>query len=224
MEKFIEFIFGSLLALFPIVDPIGSVPIFLTLTASASDRVRHQFARRTALNVMVVLIVFLLVGGWILRFFGISLEVVRIAGGIVVFHAAWQTMNAKPKLSRQENQGAIHSIDHHEDISFMPMTIPMLAGPGSIAVTLGLSAQAGRDLSVATTLNLIAAAIAIAVLSLIIYLCLRSSSYLLKVLGERGISAMSRIMGLFILAIGVQLILNGIADWLEMVALVSAAI
>ena len=133
-------------------------------------------------------------------------------------------MNAKPKLSRQENQGAIHSIDHHEDISFMPMTIPMLAGPGSIAVTLGLSAQAGRDLSVATTLNLIAAAIAIAVLSLIIYLCLRSSSYLLKVLGERGISAMSRIMGLFILAIGVQLILNGIADWLEMVALVSAAI
>ena len=85
MEKFIEFIFGSLLALFPIVDPIGSVPIFLTLTASASDRVRHQFARRTALNVMVVLIVFLLVGGWILRFFGISLEVVRIAGGLSCF-------------------------------------------------------------------------------------------------------------------------------------------
>ncbi|MEO1122611.1 MAG: MarC family NAAT transporter [Cyanobacteria bacterium J06635_15] len=220
MEKFIEFIFGSLLALFPIVDPIGSVPIFLMLTATASERVRRQFAWRTTLNVLVVLIVFLLVGGWILRFFGISLEVVRIAGGIVVFHAAWQTMNAKPKLSNQDNQVAIHSIEQHEDIAFMPMTIPMLAGPGSIAVTLGISAQAGRELSLDTTMNLVAAAIAIAILSLIIYVCLRSSSYLLKILGERGISAMSRILGLFILAIGVQLILNGIADWLSLIGLI----
>lgn len=220
MEKFVEFIFGSLLALFPIVDPIGSVPIFLMLTATASERVRRQFALRTTLNFLVVIIVFLLVGGWILRFFGISLEVVRIAGGIVVFHAAWRTMNSKPKLTSKDNQVAIHSIEHHEDIAFMPMTIPMLAGPGSIAVTLGISAQAGRDLSLETTMNLIAATIAIAILGLIVYLCLRSSSYLLKILGERGISAMSRILGLFILAIGVQLILNGIADWLMLIGLV----
>lgn len=220
MQQFFEFAVGSLLALIPVVDPIGGAPIFLVVTPNASPTVRRQLAGRVALNVIAVLLLFLLVGGGILRFFGISLEVVRIAGGIVVFNAAWQTMNAQPKISRQENRDVIQHLEHHEDIALIPMTIPMLAGPGSIAVTLGLAAQAGRDLSTATFINLAGAGAAIAVLGLLIYLSLSSSSLLLKLLGERGISALSRILGLFIMAIGVQLILNGIADWLELIGLI----
>lgn len=215
MQQFFEFALGSLAALFPVVDPIGGVPIFLILTASASKQIRWHFARRTALYVVLVLIVFLLVGGGVLRFFQISLEVVRIAGGIVVFHAAWQTMNAKPRLTPPENQAAIHRLDQHEDISFLPMTIPLLAGPGSIAVTLGLAAEAGRDFSLATLLNLGAASLAIALIGLMVYLSLRSSTLLLSWLGETGIQALSRTLGLFVLAVGVQLILNGLADWLQ---------
>jgi multiple antibiotic resistance protein len=213
MQQFLEFILGSIAALFPVVDPVGGVPVFLILTSSAPKELRWQYARKIALNVVLVLIIFLLVGGGVLRFFGISLEVIRIAGGIVVFHAAWHTMNSKPKLTPPENRAAAHRIDHHEDISFMPMTIPMLAGPGSIAVTLGLAAQAGREVSWVTTLNLLAAALAIVLIGIMVYIALRSSTWLLRWLGETGIQALSRMLGLFVLAVGVQLILNGFADW-----------
>jgi multiple antibiotic resistance protein len=219
LQSFIDFTLGSLAALFPVIDPIGGVPIFLALTTGVPRQLRQRYATRIALNVILLLISFLLVGGSILRFFGISLEVVRIAGGIVVFHAAWRTMNAEPKLTHPESEDAVHRADLHADISFMPMTIPLLAGPGSIAVTMGLAAQAGQNFSVTTLLNLAAAAVAIVLIGLIIYLALRSSNLLLKWLGDGGIHAMSRLLGLFVMAIGVQLILNGLADWLKLMQL-----
>lgn len=216
IKDFTDFILGSLAALFPVMDPIGSVPIFLVLTAGVPESLRRSYAKRIAINVILMLIGFLLVGGGILRFFGISLEVVRIAGGIVVFHAAWNTMNAESKMSELDSEDATDRAGHHKDISFMPMTIPLLAGPGSIAVTLGLAAEASRGAQVAKTAgNLAAVAMAIAIIGLIIYIALRSSTLLLKLLGASGINALSRILGLFVMAIGVQLILNGFGDWIE---------
>jgi len=215
IPNFTEFVLGSFVALFPIVDPIGNVPTFLVLTSGNSPKERHQFASKTAQYTVLVLSLFLLIGGGILRFFGISLEVVRIAGGIVVFHTAWQMMSARPRLTPTENQAAAEKSAQHEDISFMPMTVPLLAGPSALAVTLGLSAQAGRALSVPTVLNFLAVLLAIFLLGLLIYLCLRASNWFLIWLGETGIKASSRILGFFIMAVGVQLILNGIADWLR---------
>jgi multiple antibiotic resistance protein len=94
------------------------------------------------------------------------------------------------------------------------MTIPLLAGPGAIAVTVGLAAQSRTVTALPSGFHLLAAAAAIALVGLSIFLALRSSSLLLKVLGASGIQAMSRLLGLFVMAIGVQLILNGLADWL----------
>ena len=216
IKDFADFILGSLAALFPVIDPIGSVPIFLVLTAGVPEMLRRSYARRIARNVVILLVCFLLLGGGILRFFGISLEVVRIAGGIVVFHAAWNTMNAESKLSDVENQDVIQKAGQHKDISFMPMTIPLLAGPGAIAVALGLAAEASRGEDVAkTAMNLAAIAVAIALIGLIIYIALRTSTLLLKGLGASGIHALSRLLGLFVMAIGVQLILNGLSDWIQ---------
>ena len=216
IKDFTDFILGSLAALFPVIDPIGSVPIFLVLTAGVPPSLRRSYAKRIALNVILLLIGFLLVGGGILRFFGISLEVVRIAGGIVVFHAAWHTMNAESKLSDLENEDASQKAGQHEDISFMPMTIPLLAGPGAIAVALGLAAEASRGAeAVGTAVNLVAVAVVIALIGIIIYIALRSSTLLLKWLGAGGIHALSRLLGLFVMAIGVQLILNGLSDWIR---------
>lgn len=215
MQPFFDFILGTIAALFPVVDPVGSVPLFLVLTAGAPPVLRRRYASRIALNVTLVLVVSLLIGGSVLRFFGVSLAVVRIAGGIVVFHAAWRTMNSEPKLSDLENQDAVSRADHQGDITFMPMTIPLLAGPGSIAVALGLAAQAGRDLSVETAVNLLAVGLGIVSIGLAVFISLRSSMLLLKWLGAGGIHALSRLLGLFVMAIGVQLILNGLADWLE---------
>ncbi|MBW4483382.1 MAG: MarC family protein [Tildeniella torsiva UHER 1998/13D] len=205
---------GSFAALFPVVDPIGAVPIFLVLTTGVPASMRNRYALNIARNVVVLLIGTLLVGGSVLRFFGVSLAVVRIAGGIVVFHAAWKAMNSDPKLNEVDNQDAALRLGEHKDISFMPMTIPLLGGPGAIAVALGLAAQAGGDFSVPTAMNLLAIAASIALIGIVIYLSLRSSTLLLKMLGASGIQAMSRLLGLFVMAIGVQLILNGLADWL----------
>ncbi|MEO0887042.1 MAG: MarC family protein [Cyanobacteria bacterium J06648_10] len=220
IKDFADFALGSIAALFPVIDPIGGVPIFLVLTAGVPESLRRNYARRIALNVIFLLVFFLLVGGGLLRFFGISLEVVRIAGGIVVFHAAWHTMNAESKMGELENQDATQKVEQHKDISFMPMTIPMLAGPGAIAVALGLAAEASRGYeAVATAWNLLAVAVAIALIGLIIYLSLRSSTLLLKWMGAGGIQALSRLLGLFVMAIGVQLILNGLGDWIESLSL-----
>ncbi|MEO0708156.1 MAG: MarC family protein [Cyanobacteria bacterium J06649_5] len=220
LQAFIDFALGGLAALFPVIDPIGGVPIFLVLTAGVPKALRDRYAKRIAINVVLLLIGFLLVGGGILRFFGISLEVVRIAGGIVVFHAAWNTMNAESRLSDLENEDAAQRAGQHEDISFMPMTIPLLAGPGAIAVALGLAAEASRGVKgLETAQNLLAIAVAIGIIGLIIYIALRSSTLLLKWLGAGGIHALSRLLGLFVMAIGVQLILNGIGDWIETLAL-----
>ncbi|WOD37526.1 MarC family protein [Nodosilinea sp. E11] len=220
MRIFLDFMVGSLAALFPVVDPIGGVPIFLVLTTGIPASLRNRYALHIARNVVVLLIASVLVGGSVLRFFGVSLAVVRIAGGIVVFHAAWKAMNSDPKLNEVDNQDVAHRLDEHKDISFMPMTIPLLAGPGAIAVALGLAAQAGGDLSVSTAMNLLAIAAAIGLIGLVIYLSLRSSTLLLKALGASGIQAMSRLLGLFVMAIGVQLILNGLADWLASIHLI----
>lgn len=213
MQAFLDGVLGGIAALFPVVDPIGGVPIFLVLTAGVPNALRHRYAWAITRNVVVLLIGALLVGGSILSFFGVSLAVVRIAGGIVVFHAAWKAMNSDPKLNEVDNQDVAQRLDQHKDITFMPMTIPLLAGPGAIAVTLGLAAQAGQP-ALPLPLNLLAVITAILLVGLSIFLALRSSSLLLKVLGASGIQAMSRLLGLFVMAIGVQLILNGLADWL----------
>ncbi len=213
MEQFSDFLLGSLAALIPVADPIGLVPIFLSLTVGVPLKLRKRFAQRTAIYAIAVLIFFLLIGGSILRYFGISLEVIKIAGGIVVFQAGWQTLNSKPKLKPTNPQEATTE-KHYEDISFIPMTIPMSAGPGSIAVTLGLSAEVGRSFDRQTGINLLAVCLAVVILGGLIYLSLRFSNLLLIALGETGIKALSSLLGLFILAVGVQLILNGLGDWI----------
>jgi multiple antibiotic resistance protein len=214
MQPFLDGVLGGVAALFPVVDPIGAVPIFLVLTTGVPKELRHRYAVTIARNVILLLVGALLVGGSLLDFFGVSLAVVRIAGGMVVFHAAWKAMNSDPKLTPVDNQDAAQRREQHRDIAFMPMTIPLLSGPGAIAVTVGLAAQTRTATALPLGLHLLAITVAIVLIGLSIFLALRSSSLLLKLLGASGIQAMSRLLGLFVMAIGVQLILNGLADWL----------
>lgn len=223
MEQFCGFLVQSLAALIPVVDPIGLVPIFLSLTVGIPLKLRKKYARQTAIYAACLLIFFLLVGGNILRFFGISLEIVKIAGGIIVFKAGWQTLNSEPKLKPTADKNLTAYEENYEDISFIPMTIPLSAGPGSIAVILGLAAEAGHSFDWQTGINLLAVGLAIVIVGALLYLCLRFSNLLLSALKETGIKALSRLLGLFILAIGVKLILNGLADWVATIVLNSAS-
>lgn len=122
----VSFLVGTLAALFPIADPIGAVPVFCALTARHPLKYRRQKAKETAVNVFAVLVTFFLVGKFILGFFGISLAVVRIAGGLIVAHTAWQMVTSHQRLTLQEHAEAIDK----DDIALTPMAVPLISGGG----------------------------------------------------------------------------------------------
>jgi multiple antibiotic resistance protein len=103
----LNYAIGTLVALFPIANPVGAIPVFYSLTESDNRSERKQQARRTALNVVWILAVFLIAGRTVLEFFGISLNVLRIAGGLLVAHAAWEMVTSKQRLTDSEHQAGM---------------------------------------------------------------------------------------------------------------------
>jgi multiple antibiotic resistance protein len=204
-QPLIAYTFGTLAALFPIANPLGAVPIFYSLTAADTPRYRMTQARKTALNVIGVLVVFLLVGKFILGFLGISLGMLRIAGGLIVGHTAWEMVTVQKRLTATEHQAAIDQ----EDISFTPMAVPMISGPGAIGVIIGQSTQA------TAWVDYLGCGLGISLLGALIYLFLRLGEPLIEKFGETGMGAINRIFGFLILAIAVQLITNGILELLK---------
>jgi multiple antibiotic resistance protein len=192
-------------ALFPIANPIGAVPFFYSLTVNDSPRYRLNQARKTALNVTCVLIVSFLVGKPILNFLGMSLGVLRIAGGLIVAHTAWEMVTAHPRVTTQEHHEAIDK----EDISFTPMAIPMISGPGAIGVVIGLATQTHERI------EQLGCAIGVALLGLILYLFLVLGEPLIEKFGVTGMGAFNRILGFLILAIAVQLVADGVLELLK---------
>lgn len=200
MENFFSAAGITFAVLFPLVDPVGAIPVFCTLTSDASSAYRKRTALKTSLNVLIVLLAFYFVGEFILEFFGISLGVLKIAGGIIVAHTAWEMLTSKEKLSEEENK----EVSVKEDISFTPMALPLLSGPGAIGAAIGLSIQGSQNFH---TLG-VSAGILLTSISVLASLLL--SFPLMKLLGKTGIGVMNKIMGFFILAIAVNLVASGI--------------
>jgi multiple antibiotic resistance protein len=192
----------AFLALFPLVNPVGAIPLFCTLTSDGTNEYRKKMAFKTSLNVVIILIVFLLIGKLLLEFFGISLPVLKIAGGLIVAHTAWEMVTSKNKLTKEESS----ELDDKEDISFTPMAMPMLSGPGSIGIVIGLTSAN----SVSSISYYLGFSVGIILLGIIVYILLIISLRLFKLLGTTGIGVMSRIMGFFILAIAVEIIYQGL--------------
>lgn len=140
LQNLISYTVGTLAALFPIANPLGAVPIFYGLTAADTSKYRLRQAQKTALNVILVLATFFLAGKLILSFFGISLGVLRIAGGLIVAHTAWEMVTSRQRLTSQEHKEAVDK----EDVSFTPMAVPMVSGPGAIGVVIGLLTKASQ--------------------------------------------------------------------------------
>jgi multiple antibiotic resistance protein len=134
---------ATFLALFPIVNPFGAVPIFFSLTADLPHAEHTRTAVKTAAYVVTILIVFLFFGRFVLILFGISLPVLKIAGGLIVANTAWGMVTGSSRMTPAERNEA----STKEDISLTPMAMPMLAGPGSIGVVMGLAADAASPVS-----------------------------------------------------------------------------
>jgi multiple antibiotic resistance protein len=137
----------------------------------------------------------------LLDFFGISLGVLKIAGGLIVAHTAWEMVSGHHKLSHEENT----EVETKEDISFTPMALPLLSGPGAIGVVIGLSYTNQNHLIFYSGTS-----IGILLIAISAFISLRLSMPLFKLLGKTGVGVLNRIMGFFILAIAVQLVFNGI--------------
>jgi multiple antibiotic resistance protein len=194
---------ATFLALFPIVNPIGGIPLFFSLTADLPREERNRTGRRTAIYVIAILVTFMLFGRFVLSFFGISLPVLKIAGGLIVANTAWGMVTASSRMTTEESSEALTK----EDISLTPMAMPMLSGPGSIGVVMGLAAHANGLLAYMGMM------IGIALVGFAVYLFLRLGGPMVKRLGPSAMGAITRIFGFLILAIAVQLVWDGVADF-----------
>src|SRR5271167_922794 len=193
---------ATFLALFPIVNPFGAIPIFFALTDTFPPAERTRTAFKTSIYVIVILVVFLFFGRFVLILFGISLPVLRIAGGLIVANTAWSMVTGNSRMTPAESNEA----STKEDISLTPMAMPMLSGPGSIGVVMGLSADASGPVSY------VGIVVGIVALGLVVYLFLRLGGPLVKRLGPGAAGAINRVFGFLLLAIAVQLVCDGIVD------------
>jgi len=193
--------------LFPIVNPIGSAPLFLGLTQFSTDVQRNALARRVAVNSFFLLVGSLFVGSHVLEFFGISLPVVRIAGGLVVTVFGWKLLNAeeRPGGSGAPPEGAVAGID-----AFYPLTMPLTVGPGSISVAITLGSQRPKitDLAHLTQLGG-AAMLGILAIVLTVYLCYRFAQRTISAIGPTGTSVVVRLSAFIMLCIGIQILWGG---------------
>jgi len=190
--------------IFFIVDPLATIPAFLTMTAGDSLEKRRAMALKASIAATIILVVFAAAGGLILRFFGVTLPAFRVAGGIILGLSAIEMLRAdRPSRETQEEiREGIEKID----ISITPLAIPLLAGPGAISTVMVLTHQA------ATWSAGIAVYLAIVVTGAATYVLLSYSGHLQRVFGKTGIHVMSRIMGLVLATIAVQFILDGIRE------------
>jgi len=189
-----------------VANPLAAMPVFLSLTEHNTDAERANIAQKASFYMFIVLLIFLLAGTFIMSFFGISLPGIRIAGGLIILRAAYSMLNpgtTERKISEEAEEAA----KAKEDVSFTPMAMPMLSGPGSIAVVIGLASQANGiiDLAIMT--------IAIVFVALISYGVLRLAPFSAKYIGPAGMNAITRMMGFIAMSIGVQFILNGISKF-----------
>jgi multiple antibiotic resistance protein len=188
--------------LFPLINPIGAIPAFSGMTANDSPEFRKSQARKASVNVIVILITFLFIGELLLKLFGITIGVLDIAGGLIVSNTAWQMVIAKTAANDPDNNTKLQNVD----ISFMPMAMPILSGPGAIGAVIGLSTNANH------TEDYIGFVAGILLIGTVVYLCLMLSIPVMNKLGKNGINILTRMMGFFILAIAVNLIYRGVLD------------
>ena len=198
-----------LTAIFPIVDPLGNIPIFLGLTAGYSSDDRSVLSRKIALNSLWLLIGSMLIGSHILRFFGISIPVVQIGGGLVVMWTGWTLLQQDVEQEQAHAQKKVSRQDI-SDRAFYPLTLPLTVGPGTLSVALTLGASQG--IHDGGWFRLVAAVIGPVLVAAAIYLCYRFAERLARILGQTAMNVIVRLASFILLCIGVQIFAHGVHD------------
>lgn len=202
----VTYLIASFTSIISVANPLAAMPVFVSLTEHNTGSERATIAKKASFYMFLVLLLFLLAGTYIMSFFGISLPGIRIAGGLIIMRAAYSMLTPgrdERKLTQKDKEAA----KTKDDISFSPMAMPMLSGPGSIAVVIGLASQAEgfADLLIVT--------IAIILCAIVAYSILRLAPFSAKYIGPTGMGAITRMMGFIAMCIAVQFILNGISSF-----------
>ena len=207
MTKFLGYVAGAVLAILPIVNPLGAVPLVMTVAAHLPAAERLRQIRRACVYTFVMMAGFLLAGGVIMSFFGISVPGMRIAGGMIVASLGFQMLFPSAPLPSRELE---RETGHKADIAFTPLAMPGLAGAGTFAVIMSLSSQASARLGFERVLDFTAVLLAIVIVALLCFATLRAAERLQRVLGPTGMIALTRLTGFLMICIGVQFIIDGL--------------
>ena len=216
MAQLIKSTFLILTALFPIVNPLGGAPLFLSLTHYYSTDERKMLSRRIAMNSIALILGSYLIGTHILAFFGISLPVVQVGGGLVLASAGWAMLKQKDEDSTKADVQRTVDVKDLFRKAFYPLTLPLTVGPGSIsvAITLGANEPHRDDLLI---YSIAGAVIGTALIAASVYVCYAFADRLARVLGETGMSIIMRLSSFLLVCIGVQIIWNGLSVLLKSV-------
>jgi multiple antibiotic resistance protein len=195
---------GTIGSLLPIANPFSTAPVFASLTRQMTPARRAQQARQAAIYMTSVLIGALLIGAGVMLFFGISIPALRIAGGLVVARVGFSMLQPAPEeaLSDESRREA----EDMREIAFTPIAMPLLSGPGSIAVTISMATEVDRPL------EYFGVAIGVAVVAFVSWLVLRASTRVVDFLGVTGMDVVTRLMGFILVCIGVQFIATGVLE------------
>jgi len=204
-------------ALFPIVNPLGGSPVFLALTRDYPTAARRALARQVAVNSFVLLIASFMVGTHILNFFGISIPVVQVGGGLVVISNGWAMLKQKEEPDRGRDVKKNVNLEDIFRNAFYPLTLPLTVGPASISVAITLGANLPHHLG-ANLLAILATLIASALVGVSIYLCYGFADRLAAAVGESGMGIILRLSSFLLVCIGVQIMWNGVSALLHSVA------
>ena len=198
-----------LASIFPVVNPPGSALVFLGLTGGATPEIRAVLARRIALNSFILLVCSFLLGALILQFYGISIPILRVAGGFIVAVSGWKLLN---EGSHKELEASAGGVDRANllDQAFYPLTLPLTTGPGSIAVVISIGLSEATIASPADRLIFVLASLlAIAVLALTILLCFAYSDRIQRLLGQGGTDIAVRLSAFILFCLGLQILWSG---------------
>mgnify|MGYP001160988485 FL=1 len=197
-----QFFIFCLTTLFTLINPIGIAPLLLIMTERFSKTERINIARKGSITAFCTLILFAILGSLIFSFFGITIEAFQIMGGILFFRNGLRMLDAKVGRSRT-TPAEQEETQESDDIAISPIGIPLIAGPGAITATMLLSSQTPQIYSYLTL------GIAIIIVLMVAYLILRNGDLLMKILGTSIMRIIQRLMGLILLVIAVQFVIDG---------------
>ena len=198
-------------ALVPVLNPFGGAMFFLTLTNGVDPHIRGAMANRIGLYSLIVLLVCLFAGNIILNFFGISIGVLRMAGGIVLFSAGWQALNA-PAQEEGTPSGQPKSARVLSTMAFYPFTLPLTTGPGAISVAVAIGATPNEDVG-----QLIGTVLGIALSIALVWVCYRYCDRITRAIGAAGSDALARIFSFILICLGVSTFWTGFSElWAQL--------